>query len=230
MSFQNNNGAAIGVGVAIFNVVIIIIIVVAFGCNGGWFGRYGNNNQAYVALSQKKAAKAPQREEEEEREQGQPAEVVLAQHKAGASEAGSGEVAHYSSQLYDGAITNAGEETARQPTIETSFPNSDKAMETIHGGDPAQNDITELDKNKITYQEMKQRYNVQVDRHMLYSRNGASRITGISSSLLRPWYEDFVAAQKRACARRERKQKSGCDDDDSCVQFNESSFMYDSCE
>ena len=58
MPIYQNNGAAIGVGVAIFVVVIIIIIVVAFGCNGGWFGRYSRvgapaNETNYVALNQK---------------------------------------------------------------------------------------------------------------------------------------------------------------------------------
>ena len=92
-------------------------------------------------------------------------------------------------------------------------------------------DTSTLDQNKISVSELKHRYALQgqVGRFMVNTRMGATRILGGSGNLLRPWQEDFAKAQQRACERRERKQARDCDDD-SCVQFNESSFMYDACD
>lgn len=242
MTFQNN-GAAIGVGVAIFIVVIIIIIVVAFGCNGGWFGRYGTNGgpQAYVALSQKKkadAAAVPYGPAEADRAPPQPQpEVVLAQTQQEPSCAaqGSGDdtvKASFNPDMYHSDLTVHDDEdkNVRKHFDPTTYFPSEKQIETI-SGDTEQPETEQMDANKITLKELKQRYTMQgwVDRFQFNSRNGATRTLGMSSSLLRPWYEDFVAAQKRACARRERQQASDCDDD-SCVQFNESSYMYDACD
>ena len=242
MTFHNNNGAAIGVGVAIFIVVIIIIIVVAFGCNGGWFGRYGVNggqSQAYVALAQKK-----EKDTDAGHEAAPPAnrhqEVVLAQthdEPKCAVQGGDDTVqSSFDDQMYqeDATVEAVDESDPRHMHADPDkfFPQSDKTLESISGGDKGDIDTSAMDGNKITLKELKQRYTMQgwVDRFQFSSRNGATRTLGMSSSLLRPWYDDFVAAQKRACARRERKQSKGCDDDDTCVQFNESSFMYDACD
>ena len=67
----------------------------------------------------------------------------------------------------------------------------------------------------------------RLQRHQYNSRDGWQRTLGYNN-LLRPWNEDYVKAQRRACKRREEAQKQkNCDD--TCVQFNESSFMYEGC-
>ena len=244
MTFHNNNSAAIGVGVAIFIVVIIIIIVVAFGCNGGWFGRCGVNggqSPAYVALAQKKKQKVTDTDTEAAPPASRQQEVVLAQtthaEPACAVQGADDTVqASFDDKMYqEDATVEAVDESdpsKMSKDLDNFFPRQNKDFESISGGDTGDIDTSAMDGNKITLKELKQRYTMQgwVDRFQFSSRNGATRTLGMSSSLLRPWYDDFVAAQKRACARRERKQSKGCDDDDTCVQFNESSFMYDACD
>jgi len=217
MTFHNN-GSAIGVGVAIFVVVIIIIIVVAFGCNGGWFNRNRNSPQAYVALAQKSKDD----------------EVLLAQAddalECAPPPADNSTQTTFDSNLYDQEMTVDKDSKRENFDPKKYFPKAEKEMEHLSGGTDHQ-DTTALDTNKITVSELKQRYALQgqIGRFMVNTRMGATRILGMGSSLLRPWHEDFVSAQKRACARRERTQGKECDDD-SCVQFNESSFMYDACD
>ncbi len=231
MTYQSN-GTAIGVGVAIFVVVVIIIIVVAFGCNGGWFNSR-RAPQAYVALAQQKKKTTTKSSEHH------PQEVVLAQKPEldgapmgcpAGSPAENSTQTSFDNELYDHQTPVDDDNKRAEFNPQMYFPKGEKPLETLADGEDAE-DTSALDKNKISVSELKHRYALQgqIGRFMVNSRNGHNRIMGTGDTLLRPWSQDFAKAQQRACERRERRQAQHCDDD-SCVQFNESSFMYDACD
>jgi hypothetical protein len=205
-----SNGTSIAIGVTIFVVVIIIIVVVAFGCNGGWFNRTG---QAYVALTQKKAPPAPTPEASHTKDTVD--KVMLAQTT--------------NTQDIDNSLYHTEDVTDAKFSVNNYFPDGRKDMESISGS-AKPSDQKALDCNKISVDQLKKTYSVSaaLGRFQTRSRAGSTRILG-NACALRPWNEDFIKAQKRACERRRRRQASGCEDDD-CVQFNESSFMYEDCD
>ena len=134
--------------------------------------------------------------------------------------------ADYSSETYDQHFDD--ESSSKGP--QTYFPDADKKMHTLSAeGSP---DTTALDKNRCSIKDLKHKHSIahSVAYHKLNTRNGTNRILGTNDHLLRPGHEFYRNAVMRACARRKRREAKGLDDDDDCVQFNESSAMYDSCD
>ena len=109
------------------------------------------------------------------------------------------------------------------------MPKADKQMEYLSAPGKEAPDLHQFDTHKMTQSQLKQKHQLagRLQRYQYNSRDGWMSKLGYNN-LLRPWNEDYVKAQRRACQRREEAQKQdNCDSN--CVQFNESSYMYEGC-